>query len=197
MSEKPKLLLGKQIDRTALRKSVVELAARFGSKVMQNRKTVLGENCAPYKIPLHTEEFYCFVLPSEATYRFTAECRKQKGEVADFAVNLMVQVGYTEYCPSISESLGVPVYGNKLFTEADIAARFLTPKLGGLLHRIDFAPISHFLLSPIQFHVCSAFQGIEQCADQSRLFRDLITSTYREAFERNKDRVVDGSPGID
>ncbi len=186
MSDVLKVLARANTSEGSLHKRATELTMLLGAKPARNKRIILGQNHAPMRIPLHTDEFHCFVSPSESTYAFTAECRKKKAEVADFAVNLVTQVGFTEHCPAISESLGVPVYGNKLFSEEEIATRLLTPKLTELIRRIDFAPVTHFLLSPIQLHVDSKFEGIERCAQQSQLFRELMVSVYQEAVQRKE-----------
>jgi hypothetical protein len=186
MSDILKVLAGPNTCEESLRERATRLAILLGTKSARNKRIIIGQDHAPMRIPLHTDEFYCFVIPSDSTYAFTAECRKKKADVADFAVNLVTQVGFTELCPAISESLDVPVYGNKLFCEEEIAARLLTPKLTELIGRINFVPITHFLLSPIQLHVNSKFVGIEQCVQQSQLFRELVVSVYQEALQRTE-----------
>jgi hypothetical protein len=163
-----------------------EIAGTLGVAPIPNKRTVDGEGCAPLKIPLHTEEFWCFATPSEQTFRFTAECRKRKVDAADFAITLPTQEGFTEHCPSISASLGVPVFGNKLFTEEEIASHLLTLRLLPLLRQVDFEAISRFTFSPTQLHVTSDLRDVAWCAAHARIFRDLIVAAYREAVDRSE-----------
>ena len=56
-----------------------------------------------------------------------------------------------------------------------------------LLRKVDFSVFSEFHLSPIQLGAAYSFQSAALCAEQALRCRDLITTVFEEACERNKE----------
>ena len=55
-------------DRKKARLLAQEIAVLLKSKVVRNPRVVLGEPFCPYKVPMHTREFYCSLFVSDVSF---------------------------------------------------------------------------------------------------------------------------------
>jgi len=150
---------------------------------------VLNEPYCPFKIPIHSKQFYCFVFVSDVGCRFTAECRSARGDVGDSSFFVSVLAPAPEMFAKIrvgglSKKLGADVYRQPFSSDEEVEGALLSKGTWDLLPKVDFKVVSEFHLSPLQLGVTYSFQSATLCAERARLFRDLITVVFDEACAR-------------
>jgi hypothetical protein len=189
MSDPLKEVLSKDTDHAAAHESANEVAKLLKSKVQSNDRIVVDEPCYPCKVPIHTDEFYCFVSVSDASFRFSAKRRPKKGPVADFFVSLKFPSPHMfakTRATEASTTLGVEVFRQPFCSDEEIALTVLSKRMCELFRKIDFKQVSQFQLSPEQLSVAFSCQSAEVCARQALAFRYLVTAAFQEAYERSK-----------
>ncbi len=186
MKDVLKQLLVGNVGRSPINGIAKEIAAMLGSKVRPNSVVVVGEEYSPFKIPMHTEEFWCFLYISDKTFSFTAKCRGKR--YCDFIAYMMVPVDYafTEHCPAISAILGLPVYTCRAFTEDEVSEKLLSEKVVQMLHKMDFTSVSSLVISPVNLNATAQLRRPEEAVALAKIFRELATVVYKEAKERNQ-----------
>ena len=189
MASVPKELFGQGIDHKRSRKIAHEVAALLGSKTVSNERIIIGEPYCPFKIPIHTKLFYCFVFISDTSWGFTANRRPKTAFVADFFVSLKApapHMGARVLVAGVSKRIGTGVF-RQPFCPDDVIKTAFSTRLGGVLREIDFSRVSQFHFSPIQMSVIAPLDSPESCKKQAFVFRNLMTVANEEAYERNKD----------
>ena len=174
-------------DPQADRATALQVARLLGSKVKPNRDVVIGEINCPFRIPLHTDLFWCFVRVSERTFQFLAQWRSKQPSVV-FFVSLKAPADYMHATIRLarpSGALGVDVFGQPGCPDKHIESRLGSDQTRSILRKIDFGPIRRFEFSPVQMRVESSFASAALCADQALVFRELITVVYQGAMERS------------
>jgi len=124
------IISGRDINLDDAKRLAKEIAALLGSEPKPNRKMVMGKPYSPYQIPIHTDEFYCFVKVSDRSYGFKAERRPKKGFVGDFFVSLKEPSGFmfaTKFVPEAYTTLGVRVYRQPFATDEEIVQKAVSP----------------------------------------------------------------------
>lgn len=175
-------------ERAASRRHAVELARLLNSNAVSYRRITIGQPQCPYRVPFHADDFWFKVLVSDSDFVFTGEHRRREAFTVPFCAALkhpwrtMVA---TTYLPRVSDELGVAVYSSERFTEAAISASLLAPAAAALVRRMDFPPISRLFINSIQIEVTSKLISPEQCAQQVRLFRELLLTVHQEAHDTN------------
>lgn len=182
-----KQLISMETDCQAAFALAQEVAKLLGSKAVSNPQIVLGEECCPFKIPVHTGKFHCFVYVSDSSYRFSAKCRSRR--VSDFFVSLK-QPAPSNFAkirsPAASKALGIEVFRQPFLTDKEIQSRFLSKRMRAILKKVDFEPVSEFHLCPDELGVASALKTPAACVQQVQVFRDIATTAYNEACTRNR-----------
>lgn len=178
-------------DRKVAQGNASEVAKLLSSKSAPNTKMVLNESYYPFKIPIHSERFHCFLFVSDAQCRFTAKCHARKGDAGEsaFFVSLKNPASHMfakTRVDEVSKKLGVDVYRQPFLTDNEIEAAILSQGTWDLLRKVDFGAVSQFHLSPFQLGVAYSFHSAAFCAGQALLFRDLVGVVFEEACQRNK-----------
>jgi hypothetical protein len=194
-------IFGKDTDHARARQNAEEVAILLRTKVVSNDKFVIGEPFCPFKMSVHTKEFFCVVFISDVSYRFTANRRPRTHHIGDFFISLKFsdpQMGARISVEKAAKKLGVGVFRQPFCPERYIQKVF-SGKLPEFLSKIDFSRISLFHISPVQLGVVGSLVSAEFCAAQALVFRELMTVTIQEAYERNKDALgfPDAGPNDD
>ena len=165
----------------------------LGSKAKSSPGVVIGEPVCPYKIAVHTRNFWCGVFVSDVAYVFQVNHKAPTSEICgcvDFSVGLDRKSSGRQKrrksLPKVSDILGVEVY-----TAAGNSEDFILKAVaeGPVLQKfkaIDFYPVVEFHACPIQLRVTSSLQSAAHCAAQTRLFQELILVLFAEARKRQK-----------
>jgi hypothetical protein len=171
----------------------VEVARIVGSKVVKNSRLVLGKAYCPYKVPLHTKDFWCTLSISDTSFTFRSNHRRQTVKVLE-----LCNIGVTAKSPSkfhpasqrvpaVSEVVGVDIYTTPHHSCERVAEWLLSGRALPLLRALDFRPIREFSMNPIQLHVASSARLPADCAKQALAFRDLQTSVFEDALSRSQE----------
>ena len=183
-----KKALAKGSDPQAARAAALQVARLLGSKVKPNSEVVIGETYCPFRIPLHTDLFWCFVSVSEKAFQFSAQSRSKQPSVV-FFVSLKVPADYmhaTIRLAGASGAVGVDVFGQRGCPDEHGESPLASEQARSILQKIDFGPIRRFEFSPVQMRAESSFASPVLCADQALVFRELMTVVYQEAMERSR-----------
>ena len=186
-----KKALPKGSDPQAARAAALQVARLLGSKVKPNREVVVGETYCPFRIPLHTDLFWCFLCVSENAFQFSARWRSKQPSVV-FFVSLKAPANCmhaTIRLAGASGVLGVDVFGQRGCLDEHSESWLASEQTRSILQKIDFGPIRRFEFSPVQMRAESSFASPVLCADQALVFRELITVVYQEAMERSRRAV--------
>ena len=186
-------LLAPDIQMKLAKESAVQIARGVGSKVNANQRVIIGEPYCPYKIPMHTKDFWGTVFVSDVSYNFTANHRRPTKAIwnlADYSVSLKdtkaTSFSRPKLLPEISRVMGTKVYAWENRPEDYFKQRILSDRLKSIFKKIDFNLISEFVLCPLSLRVISSFRFAPQCAEQAQVFRELIVSAFEEAKERQQ-----------
>ncbi len=184
--------LTRDTDRTQAREIASEISKLVDSKVSSNQRLVIGEAFCPFKIPIHTKEFWCTLFVSDVSYVLSATHRRQTNSVlssATFCVNIKVQSEHmfaTKRMAEVSTAIGVPVYCQPWADAEEVMNCFLSDRVFQKLLKIDFAPLTELFISPIQLRAESSLLTSARCAEQARVLRDLVTSLFEECWRRRQ-----------
>jgi hypothetical protein len=179
-----------EADRKVAEKNASDVAKVLGSKIEANKKIVLNDACYPFKIPIHSKQFHCFVFVSNVRCRFAANCRSPKGDVGNSCFFVSVKAPAPHMfaktrVDELSKKLGVEVYRQPFSSDEEVEGAFVSKRTWELLRKVDFNVVSEFHLSPIQLGVAYSFQSAALCAERALLFRDLITVIFEQACEES------------
>lgn len=191
MGDVLKEIFGKDTDHARARHNADEVAILLRSKVVSNDKFVIGEPFCPFKMSVHTKEFFCLVFMSDVSYRFTANRRPRTHHIGDFFVSIKFpapHMGARISVEKVAKKVGVDVFRQPFCPDGYIHKVF-SGRLLALLSKIDFKRISKFQISPVQLGVVGSFVSAEFCAAQALVFRELMTVTIEEAYERNREAL--------
>ena len=167
--------------RAAARSDACEVADLLRSKVVTHRRKFLGEAAYPYKVPFHSEDFWFTVLLSDCTYEFTGTHKRGYAVPARFCLSFKAPFETmltTTYVQSWSDVLGVSAYKRDGMPEDLPTPQLLGESLHPLFYEIDFSPVRRVFLNASQIHVWSEFVDARQCAEQVRLFRQLLLTIH-------------------
>lgn len=187
-------IFGRSTDRKMAKALATEIARLLSSERKTNQRIVIGEPFCPYKVPMHTADFWCSLFISDVSYVFSGNHRKPTAEIwkcADFGVELKTRRSGTlsalrpdKRLVKMSKALGVDVFANADADEGFIAKALLSESIFKKLRGIDFCPILEFNLCPLRLVARSSLQSANHCAEQAQLFRDVIELLFQDARQR-------------
>jgi hypothetical protein len=187
-------IFGRSTDRKMAKELATEIARLLGSERKTNQRIIIGEPFCPYKIPMHTADFWCSLFVSDVSYVFSGNHRKPTAEIwkcVDFGVEMKTRCSGVlgAFRPDkrllkVSEALGVDVFADADADEGFIAKALLREPVFEKLRGIDFFPILEFNLCPLRLIARSSLQSADHCAKQAQLFRNLIVLLFQEARQR-------------
>lgn len=173
----------------ALREVAKHVATLTSSKALDNDRIVLPPGYHPFIVPLPAKNYKIEFFIGEMGCELIARIRKNDLNLDEaFAVTFLDYVGPPLKVNVASERLGVHVYHSPMFSEQEITDRLLTPKLGGLLGKLNFSTISKFVFSPLQMEIRSSATDAAACAEIAGLGRDLILTAYEETQQRSQNK---------
>jgi hypothetical protein len=183
--------LKQSVDKEAARNLASDIARLLGSKPVANSKIVVGEVFCPYKIPFHTDAFFCFVLVSDATYSFRAKHRKNTAAISDcgeFCVSVKREVphmGLRKQLCKVSGALGIDVFTQRWTPEAEVEPRLLHEPILEAFRRLDFGGFDELFVSQMMLSAKGEIKSAEHCAEQIRRMRELFDIIFRDAWNRH------------
>jgi len=110
-------LLAPDIQTKLAKESAAQIATGVRSKVRANQRLIIDEPYCPYKISMHTKDFWCTIFVSDVSYNFTANHRrptKAMWNLADFSVSLKAAKATSFYRPKVLPEIS-RVIGTKVF----------------------------------------------------------------------------------
>ena len=184
-------VLKQPVDKEAARHLASDIGMLLGSKAVANSKVVVGEAFCPYKVPFHTEAFFCFVFVSDVSFSFTAKHRKSTAAIADcaeFCVSLkhiVPYMGLRKQLASVSGALGIDVFTQKWTPEAEVESRLMQEPILAAFRRLDFSAFDELFVSQMMLSAKGEIKSAEHCAEQVRRMRELFDSIFRDAWDRH------------
>ena len=159
-----------------------EIGQLLGVRPVPSRCVVLGEPPRPFKLPLSNDQFTASLYVGSTSYSF--EARHRRGEAA-FLGEAMFCVSFKkidrimfadEKVDAVSRALNVAVYRQGFVEDAVVANYLLHEPVRECLANVDFAVLSRFFLSPIQIEATARLKTPVACAEQIRIFLDLMNA---------------------
>jgi hypothetical protein len=185
-----KRAVGGDIDNEAARKKALELARLLESKVLPNQKIILNVGYWPFKIPVHTRDFYFFLFVSNVSYHLTANRRPKTPFIGDFFVSLKTPCPHMFAdlrVPKVSKQLGISVFRQRFCKSTVIERAFASTRCRDVLRRVSLSRIQQCHLSPVQFSAIAPVEPLKETVREVSLFQALMTTVIEEARERYKD----------
>lgn len=170
------------------RRHAAEIARLLNSEAVSYRRITIGQPLCSYRVPFHAEDFWFKVLVADTDFVFTGEHHRRGAVAAPYCAALKHpwrNMIATTHLPRVSDELGVAVYSPERFTETAISAHLLASPVAAIIRRINFIPISLLFINSIQIIVISELISPEHCAQQVRLLRALLLTSYHEAHDTN------------
>ncbi len=169
-------------DRAVAREAARTLAGLLGSRAVSQRRGVLGEPLCLYAVPLHAEEFWFNVRVSERACVVEARHRRHFTLPATFSVALgQPYYGNTERSAELSGPAGAEVFVRAEPEWQVRAGLLLHPHLRPLLAELDWTVVRRVALYDIQLNALLDLNDLEAAAEQIRVLRRLLLSTFRVA----------------
>ena len=188
---KPLDTLKQSVDEEAARCLASDIGRLLGSKPVANSKVVVGGVFCPFKVPFHTDAYFCFIFVSDASYSFTAKHRKETAAIADcaeFCVSLKHEIphmGLRKQLASVSGALGIGVFTQKWTPETEIEPRLMQEPILAAFRRLDFGAFDELFVSQMMLSARGEIKSAEHCAEQVRRMRELFGFIFRDAWDRH------------
>lgn len=188
---KPLDVLKQPVDKNAARRLASEIGRLLGSKPVANSKVIVGEAFCPYKVPFHTDAFFCFVSVSDSSYSFRATHRKETPAIADcaeFCISLKREVphmGLGKQIGLVSNALGIDVFTQVWTPEAEVGRHLMQDHILLAFRRLDFSAFDELFVSQMMLSSKGALQSPDHCAEQIRRMRELFEIVFRDAWNRH------------
>ena len=186
-------IFSRNIDRHIARENATGVAQILGATRKSNSRAVIGERFCPYKVPLHTSDFWFTLFISDATFGIEANHKRPTPEVAacgGFALYFKRKPGWvlrpSRRLPKVSRVLGVGVFADVDDDENMVTKLLLHGEIMKNLQTIDFRGVSEFFVQPLQMTVQAELNSPAHCAKQAEIFRDLLVSFFHEAQLQTK-----------
>jgi hypothetical protein len=168
-------------ERELAREHARSIASLLSSRVIVDRRIILGWAHCPFKVPFHLEDFWFTVCVSDCTFRIDGNHKKGTGVFTGFCASIKSPEstwGKTRRVVDLSAEVGLDLFAPKDQSTDLLRPVFLDKSVSSILRQIDFSPVHEVFLNGAQIKVFSELTDPKHCADQAGLYRKLLLATF-------------------
>jgi hypothetical protein len=167
-------------ERELAREQARLIASLLCSKVVADRRIILGSPHCPFKVPFHLEDFWFTVCVSDCSYRIEGNHKKGAGVSTGFSASIKAPErtwGKTKRVDDLSAEIGLDLFAPKDQSADFLHSVLLEKSVRSILRQIDFTPIYQVFLNGSQIRVLSEMINSEHCAHQAALYQKLLLAS--------------------
>src|SRR5579863_9834178 len=137
-------------ERELARGHALTISGLLSSKIVADRRIILGWPHCPFKVPFHIDDFWFTVCVSDCTFRIDGTHKKGAGVSSGFSASIKLPErawGNTKRLDPLSTEVGLDLYAPKDQSMIPLQAVFLNESVRSILQEIDFSPVHEVFLS--------------------------------------------------
>ena len=162
-------------ERELAREHAHSIASLLSSKVLADRRIILGTPHCPFKVPFHLEDFWFTVCVSDCTYRIDGNHKKGAGVATSFSASIKAPertLGKTKHVDDLSAEISLDLFASSDQSTEYLRRVILERNVRSILREVDFAPVHSVFLNGTQIRVFSEMINAKHCARQAALYQN-------------------------